>query len=553
MYAHESPFGDDAGAVDIARSHGLGPPPMQGRESHTADLGRFDVRVEEVRAFERAATDPPFHQGLWSFLRDILAPCETSVGYPSEADASVSVPKAPTDVQRLGARVGQLALVNPINPSVLAAGSGVPLELVLAELFVATRVGMVRMRWSPECVRCGSAVSILDALGELPPEADCAGCGMPNRMHSLDKVMVTFTFAPDVLYVLANNYACTPSQRSMGYNAAFAPMAATNTGSGFRYSLGTGAGQVAEALPAGRYRMHCPVSMTDNFLEVQRDAGPDDAPLEVAYAISEMVVTSGSEERKTVTVEHGRVHFDIFPDTRSFFVLWIQEDVEEELLMHLPPEERAPFTSAAVAMTHPMFRFFRGQLVPGGGSRLDVSDVFLVFTDIVGSTDLYAELGDGNALGVVHDCFRALFGAFTARGRIVKTIGDSVMAAFPTGTAALEAAADGLEAVSRGCRNPVTGDAIQIRVGVHRGSALVVPVNGINDYFGQTVNVAARIEGEAGPSHCLVSSNVLADPDAQAAFDALVRAGRFSSGGSRVFQPRGVDRSVTVHDLALVG
>ena len=355
---------------------------IEGRESHTSDMARFDVRVAQVKAFERSGVDPAFSAQFWSFMRDILAPCEGSVGYPSAADSSLSVPKAPPDIQRLGARVGQLGLVNPINPAVLAAEAGLPLEQVLAELFVATHVGMLRMRWAPECVRCGSAVGIFDGLGDLPGEADCAGCGMPNELQTLDTVMVTFTFAPDVLYVLANNYACTPSQRSMSYNAAFAPMSATNTGSGFRYSLGTGPEQVGDALPAGRYRMHCPVSMTDNFLEVRRAATADDAPIEVNYAISEMVVTSGAQERKTVTVEHGRIHFDIFPDTRSFFVLWIQPDIDEDELLHLPADERAPYTSASFAMTHSMFRLFENQLVPGGSSRLDVSEVYLVFTDL---------------------------------------------------------------------------------------------------------------------------------------------------------------------------
>lgn len=389
-------------------------------------------------------------------------------------------------------------------------------------------------------------------LSAIPAFADCWGCGKPNRIHSLDRVMVTFTFAPDVLYVLANNYACTPSRASMTHNAAFAPMAATNSGSGFRYSFGTGDAQMSGPIPAGRYRMHCPVSMTDNFLVVERDASPTDTPLEVPYRISEMVVTSGSDPRRTLRVEHGRVHFDIFPDTRSFFVLWIQEDIEEDELMFLPLEERSPYTPATALLLHPSFALFRDQLVPGGGAALEVAEAYLVFTDIVGSTDLYDHLGDGDALGIVHIYFEVLFKAFAARGRIVKTIGDAVMASFPTGEAAVRAAAEGLRAVNARCTNPVTGRPLQIRVGVHRGSAIVVPVNGVNDYFGQTVNIAARVQGEAQPSQVLISGAVLDGVGAREAFKELAEAPDFVDSAVQTFQPRGVTRALSVRGLTLV-
>ena len=209
-------------SIDVSESHGIGPQPIYGRDSHTADLRRFDLRLETLRQFKRRRHDAPFHQGFWDAVRAILAPCETSVGYSAEQDPTASIPKAPQDIQGLGARVGQLSVVNPIHPNRLAEACGVSLETALTELLVATRVGMVRMRWAPECVRCGSAVLITESLHELPGAANCWGCGKPNSLHTFDKIMTTFTFAPDVLYVLANNYACTPSSRSMALNAAFA-------------------------------------------------------------------------------------------------------------------------------------------------------------------------------------------------------------------------------------------------------------------------------------------------------------------------------------------
>ena len=219
--------------------------------------------------------------------------------------------------------------------------------------------------------------------------------------------------------------------------------------------------------------------------------------------------------------------------------------------MYLPEEERKEYTSAATMMTHPAFSLFEDHLVPGGNNVFDIAEVHLVFTDIVGSTDLYANLGDGQALALVHTYFEALFGAFAPRGRIIKTIGDSVMAAFPTGSAAIEAAAEGLKSVQARCTNPVTGTPLHIRIGIHRGATLAVPVNGINDYFGQTVNIAARIENEAEASQCLISNAVLERTHAQDAFRAVVNQPTFSETEARNIALKGIKTPVTVRGFSL--
>ena len=123
------------------------------------------------------------------------------------------------------------------------------------------------------------------------------------------------------------------------------------------------------------------------------------------------------------------------------------------------------------------------------------------------------------------------------------------MAAFPTAEIAVQAAADGLKNVQEQCVNPHTNAPLQIRLGVHTGSALAVPVNGINDYFGQTVNIAARIESAAEPSQCLFSESVLEDIDAQKAFDALTQSEDFQKSESRSFKPKGVHQEIVVHGL----
>ena len=54
----------------------------------------------------------------------------------------------------------------------------------------------------------------------------------------------------------------------MSLNACFIPMLGTNSGSGFQYTFGCGDKPMGDHIPAGRYRVHCPVSMTDHYLLV---------------------------------------------------------------------------------------------------------------------------------------------------------------------------------------------------------------------------------------------------------------------------------------------
>jgi len=385
-------------------------------------------------------------------------------------------------------------------------------------------------RFAPECIQCGSAVMDTDMLGNVPAKALCGGCNTPNVIDSMDNIKVMFLLNSDVLYVLAENYACTPSSESMSHTSVFAAVPANSTGSGYSYSVGTGEEtQIAPQLEAGKYRMHCPVAKTDNYLVVKRDATEKDKTVQLNMKVSDLVHSPHHGERKTLEVSHGKIQFDIFPDTRSFFVLWIQKDVEEKKLFNLPQEERSPFTTATRVIHHPIFNaLFQDKQVVSVQQNvfLSVSNVVLVFTDIVDSTKLYASLGDGLAFRLVRKHFQVLFGAFTRNGgRVVKTIGDAVMASFTTGRAALTAVSEAMEMLPQIGRRPDNNNYLEIRVGIHSGQATIVPLNGVNDYFGMTANIAARVQSVAKASECFVTENVLETQDAKDAYTELTSKG----------------------------
>ena len=128
------------------------------------------------------------------------------------------------------------------------------------------------------------------------------------------------------------------------------------------------------------------------------------------------------------------------------------------------------------------------------------STLAVMFADVSGSTRLYETLGDREALRLVTACLGAMR-AVTERcgGRVVKTIGDELMCAFPDAAAATVAATE-MQAAIGDEHAPLT-----IRIGFDCGPVIVEA----DDVFGDTVNVAARIAALAQPRQILAAARAL--------------------------------------------
>ena len=164
----------------------------------------------------------------------------------------------------------------------------------------------------------------------------------------------------------------------------------------------------------------------------------------------------------------------------------------------------------------------------------------LLFTDLQGSTALYDRIGDLKAFelvrqhfGVLRECIARNSGAF------VKTIGDAVMACFVDPVDALRAALDMRARIAR-FNADAGNDLIILKVGVHAGACLAVTLNDRLDYFGQTVNIAARVQALAGANEIVVTNHVVTLPGAA----ELVTGLRTTS---RDVELKGVAERVRVH------
>lgn len=126
----------------------------------------------------------------------------------------------------------------------------------------------------------------------------------------------------------------------------------------------------------------------------------------------------------------------------------------------------------------------------------------VLFADVSGSTKLYETAGDAAALAAITLCLAAMRQATEAAGgRVVKTIGDEVMAVFPGPDAAVAAAAE-MQAKAEALPE-VAGTKIGLRIGFHFGPVLQQD----NDVFGDTVNLAARLVAQAQKSEIITTSD----------------------------------------------
>jgi len=140
----------------------------------------------------------------------------------------------------------------------------------------------------------------------------------------------------------------------------------------------------------------------------------------------------------------------------------------------------------------------------GGEPTASLTPVTVLFADIVASTTLYAQRGDATAFGLASTCLDHIDrGIAAAGGRVLKRLGDGVLAVFPHPAEALRAAV----AVRRALADPdatICREGVRVRFGICSGQAVLVA----DDVFGDVVNIAARLTSLAGSDEIFLSGKV---------------------------------------------
>lgn len=141
-------------------------------------------------------------------------------------------------------------------------------------------------------------------------------------------------------------------------------------------------------------------------------------------------------------------------------------------------------------------------------------DVTIVFTDVVGSTELLDRLGDEQGAAVLRrhlNALRAL--AADHRGTVVKSLGDGLMLTFPDARSATACAAAMQREVQRQRSAEPNARTLQMRIGMHRGPVM----RDGDDCFGTNVVIASRLCDRCPAGEVLISAEVRADVSAELA------------------------------------
>jgi class 3 adenylate cyclase len=205
--------------------------------------------------------------------------------------------------------------------------------------------------------------------------------------------------------------------------------------------------------------------------------------------------------------------------------------------------------SAAVVSSLQDFRDMFSSEMLSLNETFSIENLGFLFTDLKGSTEMYERLGDAQAFALVKEHFYIMERLVREQGgAIVKTIGDAVMAVFNDPRKALHTAVEMIEAFDDLETMKKLKNAIIVKVGIHHGPCIAVTLNERIDYFGTTVNVAARVQGLSDGRDVMASGAIFGEANAA---DYLSQKGWLSEPFTTSL--KGLKSSYQVHKLRAPG
>ena len=373
-------------------------------------------------------------------------------------------------------QMGDDFAVARIRPYQLADEWGESRREVLEICLRATRTGLLDLQWDLICPLCRGAKDSGSSLRDIETSVHCETCKIDFTVN-FDR-FVELTFRPNVAVrrVEVGEYCIGSPQRTPHVVA----QQLLKTGEKRRITL---------PLEEGNYRLRA---------------------LELQGAQSASVSGGGRESAAIVISRNGWSDQPLKLAERTSLDLENQTDVEQLFIMERMAWSDQAATAAEVTALQ-VFRDLFSTEALRPGQQISVGTLTVLFTDLRNSTRLYREIGDATAFGRVMNHFDVLKKTINDRdGAIVKTIGDAVMAVFRSPAAALLAMVEAQQLLS----SPSDGNLpLSLKAGIHSGPCIAVTLNERLDYFGSTVNMAARLEGLSSGADVIISQAVFDDDE----------------------------------------
>jgi class 3 adenylate cyclase len=327
----------------------------------------------------------------------------------------------------------------------------------LLRLFLhATRSGLLDLSWDVVCPHCRGVRDATGQLDALPTSGHCDACGIAFGTDSPDAVEITF-HAHNSIRPIERGVYCSAEpvhKPHIHVQHALEPGESVN---------------VTVPVGPGKYRMRIRGEMKGAWLEVK-----DGAPATLVWSATEL-------PENPALAPNGTLELSNSGEKPATFVV----ETAVWLELALRPGRLLSFQE---------FRDLFSDQYIGTGVQLAVGEQTILFTDLVGSTAMYAERGDPAAFVEVKKHFDEVFAIIAKnRGAVVKTIGDAVMGAFNEPLDAVKAA----RSIHDAFPPSKTPGALRLRVSLNSGTCIAVRLNSAIDYFGHSVNLAAKLQALA--------------------------------------------------------
>src|SRR5215469_12677370 len=393
-----------------------------------------------------------------------------------------------------------------VNVLDFAVKTGVDQESAIAAFLHAARLGIFELSWNMLCPGCGGVLDTGTTLRSVNKEEyDCGLCAAGYQPTLDEMVEVTFTVSRRVRRIAAHD----PDELSFAeYFRQIFWGSGIDVPDDFEQLIEEIVLDQVELLslqlPAEFVLVSDPVTHGTQFLDVKGE--PTRERQSVSVVFDKLRAPTG-----TLSLRPGplRLSLENRTDTRILPGLWVAGDKLHELL-----GRRRPFLTAKRLLTNQVFRDLYGTNTIDAEQRLKITSLTFLFTDLKGSTELYERVGDLAAFDLVRAHFRVLNEIVAGEaGAVVKTIGDAVMATFPTPDRAVAAALRMREAM-RALNDGRRPQDLLLKIGIHEGPCLAVVLNDRQDYFGTTVNIAARVQALADSRTILATGPVVTHPQA---------------------------------------
>jgi class 3 adenylate cyclase len=353
-------------------------------------------------------------------------------------------------------------------------------ELLLLFLH-GTRAGLFYLTWDVICPHCRGVRSEVTHLGELPQNDECEVCDIDFDTQGINSFEVTFHVHRSVREV-EKQYFCSAEPAKKDHIK-------------LQLSLKPGESRnIRSLLAPGVYRMR-----------VRGDKAYHPLELDAAYA-AQPVDWTAEIPRESVLKSAPRPPVLLANPAseskpRTFI---IEENIEDRDMLR--PVDLFNFQD---------FRDLFSREALAADIQLDVGLQTILFTDIVGSSRYYQDRGDQGAFAEVRKHFVELYRIVKARnGAVVKTIGDAAMAAFSRPVDAIFAAVE----MQKYYAPDNAATDLRLRISIHQGPCLAVNLNSNIDYFGNTVNLAAKLQALADAGQVAFSEAMLGDRETRRHF-----------------------------------